>query len=60
MRDVIDEPFPNYVDKYYSYVSIIDPRYGYKVTNKDGLFKKVIKALETLNTYDVSRVSRRD
>ncbi len=41
--------FPEKYDDEYSCMMIIDARYGHHVREKDGLFKRVIKALEVLN-----------
>ena len=44
--------FPKEADKYFAYFSIFDARYGHNVTRKDGLFKRVIEALEILDATE--------
>lgn len=51
--------FPKAGNKYFAYVQIMDARYGHSVTKPDGLFKQVIKALETLKASNTWRAVRR-
>ena len=38
----------NHLNKHYVIFSVIDARYGHKVTNTDGLFKKIIQGLKII------------
>jgi hypothetical protein len=44
---------PKYMDKYYTYIAIIDTRIGHHVREKDGLFKRAIECLEVLNSSNL-------